>query len=103
MDFLYDPENTRGSLSLFHQSVNTYWKIKCVLAKAMTSMQEIEGNTIVVSNSHQIKQEIREISRSQYHATTRIGRIEKIIQAMQQVEMSGSTAKDPVPIDSSDG
>ena len=38
LDFIYDPRNTRGRLSLFYQSVNTYWKIKCVIANAMTNM-----------------------------------------------------------------
>ena len=40
---------------------------------------------------------------SWYHATTRIEGIERQLQATQQVDMSGSTAKDPTPIDSSNG
>ena len=40
---------------------------------------------------------------SQYHVAPGIGRIERQLQAMQQVDMSGSTAKDLTPIDSSDG
>ena len=35
MEFILDPGSTRGKVSLFQQSVKTYWKIKCVLAKAM--------------------------------------------------------------------
>ena len=77
MDFLLDPRNTRGRLSLFHQSIHTYWILKCVLEKEMTSMQEMEGNPDVVSVLQQIKQEIQEICMSQYHAMTRIGRIER--------------------------
>ena len=64
MDFLSDPGNKRGRLSLFHQSVHTYWILKCVLAKAMTSMQEMEGNPNMVSDMQQIKQEIQEIGMS---------------------------------------
>ena len=103
MDFICDPGNTSGWVSLFHQSVNMYWKLNCVLAKAMSSMQEMEGNPAVVSEVQQIKQAIQEIAKSQFQATTRIGQIERQLQSMQQVEMSGSSAKDPVPIDSFDG
>ena len=37
MDFITDPGNIRGRLSLFHQTVHTYWIVKCLLAKAMQS------------------------------------------------------------------
>ena len=77
MDFLYDSGNTRGRLSLFHQYFNTYWKLKCVLTKAMTSMLEIEGNPLVVLELQQIKHEIQDIAMSQYDAMARIKRIEK--------------------------
>ena len=47
---------------------------------------------------------------TQYQATDcigriddRIGRMEKQIQLLQQGDMPGSTAKDPAPIESSDG
>ena len=61
MDFISDPENIRGRLSLFHQSIHTYWILKCVLVKAMTSMQEMEGNPNVVSVLQEIKQKIQQI------------------------------------------
>ena len=35
IDFITDPRNTRGHLSLFNQTVHTYWIMKCVLTKAM--------------------------------------------------------------------
>ena len=37
MHFITDPSNTRGHLSLFHQTVHTYWIVKCFLAEAMYS------------------------------------------------------------------
>ena len=47
--------------------------------------------------------QLQHIKVSQYQATTRIGHIERQMQQMQQVDMPGSTIKDPAPIDSSDG
>ena len=44
MDFVFVPGSTRGWLSLFHQSIHTYWALKCVLAKALQSFQISEGN-----------------------------------------------------------
>ena len=38
MDFVLNPENTRGRLSLFNQIVHTYWIMKCLLAKAIQSL-----------------------------------------------------------------
>jgi hypothetical protein len=35
LDFIYDPGNTRGHLSLFNQAIHTYWLMKCLLAKAI--------------------------------------------------------------------
>lgn len=37
IDFVTDPGNTRGRLSLFNQTVHTYWIFKCLIAKAMQS------------------------------------------------------------------
>ena len=58
MDFVSVPGNTRGRLSLFHQSIHTYWTLKFVLAKALLSLQENEGNPDVVSILQEIKKEI---------------------------------------------
>ena len=69
----------------------------------MVGMQKTAGNQSVLSEFQQIKKDIQEIARSQYHTIARIGRIECQLQGMQQVEMPGSTAKDLAPIDSSDG
>ena len=38
MEFILDPGSTRRKFSLFQQSVQTYWKIKRVLAKTMMSL-----------------------------------------------------------------
>ena len=69
----------------------------------MSSMQEMEGNPTMIFELQQIKQDIREMAKSQFQATAWIGRIECQLQSMQKVEMSGSTTKDPAPMDSSDG
>ena len=37
MDFITDPGHTRGRLTLFNQTVHTYWIVKCLLAKAIQS------------------------------------------------------------------
>ena len=57
-----------------------------------------------------IQCQLQHIKITQYQATDRIqrtddkiGRIEKLLQQMQQVDMPGSTVKDPAPISSSDG
>ena len=63
--FLSDPGNTRGRVSLFQQSVKTYWKIKCVLAKALSSMQEKKINSSLLFELQQIKQDMREITNAQ--------------------------------------
>ena len=111
MDFITNPSNTHGHLSLFHQTIHTYWIVKCLLAKAMQSFpphqEKIEPK--VVDLLQDIDNQLNHIKVTQYHTTDsisriddRIGRIEKQLQQMQQVDMPGSTAKDPAPIESSD-
>lgn len=58
MDLVVDLGNTRGCLSLFHQSIHTYWTLQCVLAKALQSSQESEGSPVMVLILHEIKKEI---------------------------------------------
>ena len=55
MDFVFDPGNTRGRVSLFHQSIHTYWTLKCVLAKALQSLQPSESRPEVIPILHEIK------------------------------------------------
>ena len=35
LEFIMDPGNTRGRLTLFNQTIHTCWIVKCLLAKAM--------------------------------------------------------------------
>ena len=58
----------------------------------------------------EIQDHLQHIKITQYQATDRInrmdnrlGRIEKILQQMQQVDMPGTTEKDLAPVSSSDG
>ena len=39
LDFIQDPGNTRGRLTLLNQTIHTYWLVKCFLAKAMQIFQ----------------------------------------------------------------
>ena len=77
MEFVNDLGNTRGHISLFHQSIHTYWTLKCVLAKALRSLKLIEGSLEVFSILQEIKIELQDIKVSQYHAIAQIGRIER--------------------------
>ena len=79
--------------------------MKCVLAKAMQSLHLGQGNeiTLCIAIFQDITIQLQQIKVSQYQITTQIDRIEKQFQQLQQVDMPGSIAKDPTPIDSSDG
>ena len=50
-----------------------------------------------------MKQDMHEMAKAQIQANARIGRIEQQLLSMQQAEMPRSTAKDPTPVDSSNG
>ena len=57
-----------------------------------------------------IQNQLNHIKITQYQATDRIsriddrvGRMEKQLQQLEQVDMPGSTVKDPAPVYSSDG
>ena len=76
MDFITKLGNIKGRLSLFHQSIHTYWTLKCVLAKAFLILQEMAGNPNMVLVLQEIKREIQEFRVSQHYAMARLGRIE---------------------------
>ena len=116
LDFIQDPGNTRGRLTLFNQTIHTYWLVKCLLAKAIQSAHPLEFK--VQPKTEQFLKDLLEnienhpqhIKITQYQAIDRIQRMddrmermEKLLQQMQQVDMPGSHAKDPAPISSSDG
>ena len=68
MDFITDPGNTRGCLSLFNQTVHMYWIMKCVLAKAMQSLHPGQGNVTssVIELFRDITIQLQQIKVSQY-------------------------------------
>ena len=112
MDFVTDPGNTRGRLSLFNQTIHTYWIMKCFLAKAIHSIlpSREKQEPKMLDLLQDIDIQLQHIKVTQYQATNhigriedRVGRIEKQIQQLQQADMPLSTAKDPAPIESSDG
>jgi hypothetical protein len=116
LDFIHDPGNTRGRLSLFNQAIHTYWLMKCLLAKAIQSAHPPEFKVrpktehFLKELLEKIESHLHHIKLTQYQVTDRIQRMddrmermEKLLQQLQQVDMPGSHAKDPAPISSSDG
>ena len=112
MDFITNPGNTMGRLTLFQQTIHTYWIVKCLLAKAMQSFPPNPARTEpkIVDLLRDIQNQLNHIKITQYQATNRIsridhrvGRMEKQLQQLQQVDMPGSTMKDPAPVYSFDG
>ena len=55
-----DPGHTRGRISLFQHSIRTYWFIKCVLVKAIMSIQE-KWEPNLVSTLTEINRNIQEM------------------------------------------
>lgn len=102
MDFLKYPCSTRSRLSLFHQSIHIYQIIKCVMANAIMSIQEIGGDPKVTSILQDIRREIQEIHMSQKYGTVRLGCIDSQLKTMHQMDKPGSNGKDPVLIESLD-
>ena len=117
LDFINDPANTRGRLTLFQQTIHTYWTMKCLLAKAMQSFPPGQKNLDITNMEARIMEKLEDmqdqlshIKITQYQAADRIsrlddrvGRMEKQLQQLQQVDMPGFTVKDPAPVSSSDG
>ena len=110
MDFVTDPGNTRGHLSLFSQTVHKYWIVKCLISKAMQSFHPTreKPKPKMLELLQDIDIQLQHIKVTQYQAIDRIGRIndrigrmEKQVQLLQQADMLGSTAKDSAPIESS--
>lgn len=116
LDFITDPGNTRGRLTLFQQTVHTYWILKSLLAKAIQSMHpsQMEKNPKKAQFCLQdtllhMEDQLQHIKITQYQATDRIsrvddrvGRIEKQLQLLHQVDMPGSTSKAPALVSSSE-
>ena len=117
LDFIKDPANTRGRLSLFQQTIHTYWTMKCLLAKAMQSfppgMQSMDVAKMearIMDKLEDMQDQLSHIKITQYQTADRmnrlddkVARMEKQLQQLQQVDMPGSTVKDPAPVSSSDG
>ena len=79
MDFITDPRNTRGRLSLLNQTVHTYWIMKCVLAKAMQIFHPGKENEalVVMELLQEINIQLQHIKVTQIQAIAQIGRIER--------------------------
>ena len=65
MDFITDPGSTRGRVSLFQQSVKTYWKMKCLLAKALACKEEKSINSSILFELQQMKLEMHAMFKAQ--------------------------------------
>ena len=97
---------------MFQQTVHAYWIVKCLLAKAMQSFPPATAkiDPKIFDMLRDIQTQLNHIKITQYQATDRIsriddrlGRMEKQLQQLQQVDMPGSNVKDPAPAYSSDG
>ena len=91
--------NTRGRLSLFKQSIHIYWTMKCFMAKAIVAIQELGGDPKATSILAEMRRDIQEIHLQLHHQNVRLGRMECQLQSMHQVDMLGSSVKDPTPIE----
>ena len=80
MDFLTDPGSTRGRVSLFQQSVKTYWKMKCLLAKAMASKEDKSLTSSIQFEMQQMKLDMHAMLKVQMHLNDRVGKIEQQLQ-----------------------
>ena len=113
LDFIQDPGNTRGRFTLFNQTIHTYWLMKCLLAKAIQSAHppeyKVQPKTKLFLKDllENIDTNLQHIKFAQHQAIQRLddrmGRLEKLLQHMQQVDMPGSHANEPAPVSSSDG
>ena len=81
-------------------------KCSACLAQSKTSKDRLHLKDLLEN----IESQLQHIKITQYQATDRIqrmddrmGRMEKLLQQMQQVDMPGSHAKDPAPVSSLDG
>ena len=99
---IIDPGHTRGRISLFHHSIKTYWLVKCLLVKAITSIEEARVEPKVISTLVEINRSILEINLCQLHQYACLGRMEKDIKAIQKVDMLGSSVKDLAPVEGDD-
>ena len=67
-------------------------------------MEEKVDNSSMLFELQQMKQDIHEMVKVQIQTNDKIGKIERQLQSMQRGEqLLGTTAKDPAPVDSSDG
>ena len=96
---IIDPGHSRGRISLFHHLIEIYWLVKCLLVNAITSVQEVGRDPKAVSTLVEINKSILEIRLCQLHMYACVGRIEKDIKAIQQVDMLGSSVKDLVAVE----
>ena len=83
MDFITDPGSTRGRISLFQQSVKTYWKMKCLLAKAMASKEDKSLTSSILFEMQQMKMDMHAMLKVQIRLNDRVGKIEKQLQITQ--------------------
>ena len=83
LDFITDPGNTRGRLTSFHQKINTYWILKCLLAKAMQSFppaqvqqEQPKIDTSLKDMLQDMQNQLYHIKITQYQAADRISRVD---------------------------
>ena len=65
-------------------------------------VQEVRGDPKAATSLAEIDMSIQEMNLRQHHQYVRLGRIEKELQSMHQVDMPGSSVKDMAPVESDD-
>jgi len=105
-----DTGNTHRWHTLFRKTFQQYWVMKNVMAHAMTlNKEQVENKGQEAQEDNKGKEpyradllkEIAEIQIKKYRNNLALGRIEQSLQDMRRSEMSGSSAKAPAPMESS--
>ena len=84
LDFLTDLGNTQGRVSLFQQSVKTYWKMKCLLAKALAATERKSLTSSILFELQQVKMDMHAISKIQIQLNDQVGKLEQRVQLLHR-------------------
>lgn len=101
---IQDPGHTHGPQTLFRQTIQLYWVMKKLLAKAMTTYKDREEPEEDKQEELKLKymqKEIQSVQMQQYHHNLNLKKVEKQIQSLLHSDVPGSSAKYLAPIDSS--
>ena len=75
LDFLTNPGYTQGRVSLFQQSIKTYWKMKCILVKALAATEKQSLTSSILFQLQQLKMDMHAISKVQILLNDKVGKL----------------------------